>query len=922
MSLKTRRDKRYQYSPRDGRPKVTIRNIVTVDSPRRRSPPPRASQDTDYDRAKFLIEERARYWKNLKILYNDYTLVKFKQKELLKCEDNYVNQHCIGETVDLLDALKDKIRAQCKDIVFITNLFGDIEVNPIVESLANGVDIDKIIRKQNKARQKSSVKKTRKQQESASERDVKSRALLQQKSDAPENVKRDKIHKAPPPERRKTSLLEPKFFDSELHWCQVCNVFPPTIKKYLQHLHEDAHAQKVKEQRVNDKPWHTCLPEEQAWRTETTDTVRVKAFNFFAPVNGWFCQLCRSWMGDIHCAATHLRSYVHNMNLKNFTDKFPDWKQNWLDERSKAFEKTVAKDLDVSAGSKEDKKDEDEDETSEEETPPAAEEISRHRSVKTKMWVPNQKAFERVCNEINPVPSMAESKVKSSKKERPPFIGKMPLITSFNKSKKIVMKDLPPNTSEKIVASCVAVAHQSEKPLGDWSKVPIPSQTTDEETDLKLKEFMRNAKKVKKVIQKKKKSSILPIPIDCYNSTDYVPIVENSGALESFIGPVSITQWEADMSYKYHLRHMQQMSVPPMHMMYVPPPQTFLLDPYHAIALHNQQFYGTQHMISNQYENFEIVSRDEEDEILSQYLEHNSPCPSPALKTLKSTDSKFRVSDRRGAQNPTTAKSRKVEAQNKKPEDSKPKRSPSEVKSKPTVKPKPSTSAVIKKPPCLIGKSSNPSTSSSDLLPTFTETFLSNSDGSIPGSSGFISSLLTSCPDVKLVSSNEVYKKRKPPSKRKRLQRFLKKLKSQQTVGEEVGTGEEEGDTTDVDVLESEDQGGDKEEEQPVKDKRLEEMEKPADDEEMVTDNELTERREPSPVSARDVEENESLSLKDKINSMRKQMRNENKDRGESSSRIEESCAKRVRKEQNQEEGDVSEEEDDAKLIFYDMTSI
>lgn len=31
------------------------------------------------------------------------------------------------------------------------------------------------------------------------------------------------------------------YYDPEMHWCRVCNEFPPTAKDYLNHLHSPAH---------------------------------------------------------------------------------------------------------------------------------------------------------------------------------------------------------------------------------------------------------------------------------------------------------------------------------------------------------------------------------------------------------------------------------------------------------------------------------------------------------------------------------------------------------------------------------------------------------------------------------------------------------------------------------------------------------
>lgn len=35
---------------------------------------------------------------------------------------------------------------------------------------------------------------------------------------------------------------------------------------------------------------------------------------FFIPVTAWYCKLCDSWIGDLHCASQHLKSQVHSQN--------------------------------------------------------------------------------------------------------------------------------------------------------------------------------------------------------------------------------------------------------------------------------------------------------------------------------------------------------------------------------------------------------------------------------------------------------------------------------------------------------------------------------------------------------------------------------------------------------------------------------
>lgn len=905
-----------RYS-RNVAPNVTINNIVTLDPEKySRSPSTsKLSEDSDYERVKFIVEERARYWRDLKVLYNDYTLVKMKQKELLDSEDNYVNKHCIEETIKLSNALKLKIQAKCKDIIFITNLCGNSEVNRVVQSLADGEDIDSVLIK--KQRSAIKMRKAEAQRKKSKHSSKKSKVNEVEHGDE-EEEKSTPPPSHPPPPRRRSAVNEPKFFDSELHWCQYCNVFPPTIKKYLQHLHDDSHKKKIKELKINESPWHKCLPEEQAWRTDSTDSVCVKAFNFFVPANGWFCQLCRSWMGDIHCAATHLRSYVHNMNLKNFQEKFPKWKQGWLDERSKALEKTfegrkesadsVRQQQNAAAISRKKKGDETETSSDEEEEEP----ISRHRTSKAEMWVPNQKAFERVRKETNPTPSFTEpSLVKmkvTTKKDRPTFIGKMPLI---NRSKKIVVKELPQNTTEKIAISCEET-DKLQREQNELTEKII--RRNEEENELKLKEFMRVAKKIKKG---KKKRIDHAMVSEYYNATEFVPVVEPVDPIDNLINPPAlVAQWEAEANYEYHMRQLHQYNLASQMMQMS---QSFLLDPYHAIALHNQQYYNSTHMISNQYENFEIISRDDE-QVYSQYIEfQNSPSSSPATKMFASSkaDSKETQTKVEGVvkklkikpkplgacDNPEDLYVRRPSAQ----EDARPNKRPSLSKIKSPKKPK--TSHVIQKPPCL-------NTPSSDLMPSFKETFLSAEN-----SSGYIASLLSSNEEVKIVCANEPYRRRTAPSKRKRIKK-KKELQNQISQGDSVEKAKEligEISNNDKSSREQSAQEISKEEAKhmietmtssPKKTQSL--KEKINSIRQKIDRNQAFDKTKEEPIERAKAVKNEDRAIEDEpVDEIRVDERCSSC--GSGGWKGHEHCAA---SEESEEEGDVD------KLIYYDMTSI
>ncbi|KAJ4449309.1 hypothetical protein ANN_00707 [Periplaneta americana] len=46
------------------------------------------------------------------------------------------------------------------------------------------------------------------------------------------------------------------YYDPEMHWCRVCNVFPRTAKEYLNHLHSAEHKEETLERKLVDMPWH------------------------------------------------------------------------------------------------------------------------------------------------------------------------------------------------------------------------------------------------------------------------------------------------------------------------------------------------------------------------------------------------------------------------------------------------------------------------------------------------------------------------------------------------------------------------------------------------------------------------------------------------------------------------------------------
>ncbi|KAH9633910.1 hypothetical protein HF086_009723 [Spodoptera exigua] len=128
-----------------------------------------------------------------------------------------------------------------------------------------------------------------------------------------------------------------------MHWCRVCNEFPPTAKDYLNHLHSPAHHKMAAAHM--EAPWHTVSGVNEGFPSfpaAPTKRTPIKGLQFFVPSTAWYCKLCDQFIGDLHCASAHLKSVVHSKNYTNFVEQNPHWETDWMSDRQKAFEKSRA----------------------------------------------------------------------------------------------------------------------------------------------------------------------------------------------------------------------------------------------------------------------------------------------------------------------------------------------------------------------------------------------------------------------------------------------------------------------------------------------------------------------------------------------------------------------------------------------------
>lgn len=127
------------------------------------------------------------------------------------------------------------------------------------------------------------------------------------------------------------------FFDPEQHWCKVCSAFPKTAKEYLLHLHSEEHKANVKQPEI---PWHDHLVKDDmpVYPNAPTKRTPIRGLQFFVPSTAWYCKLCSFWIGDLHCASTHLKSQTHAREYEKFATKNQSFENEWLIERQKAFD--------------------------------------------------------------------------------------------------------------------------------------------------------------------------------------------------------------------------------------------------------------------------------------------------------------------------------------------------------------------------------------------------------------------------------------------------------------------------------------------------------------------------------------------------------------------------------------------------------
>ncbi|XP_071442050.1 zinc finger matrin-type protein CG9776-like isoform X2 [Hetaerina americana] len=250
-----------------------------------------------------LIKQREEYYKKSSVLMRELELLREQKEELLK-EKSCDNDRILKENGKLQLEIQNKLKA----------------INNVIDMLT-GIIGDKKDKKEEKRKSAKEEGKTEKHKSVESKLKVAVHEDDEEESEDP--------------------VYNYVYYDPEVHWCRVCDVFPKTAKEYLHHLHCSEHKELTGKKKMVDKPWHKSKaePEVPYYKGAPTKRTSIKGLQFLISVSSWYCKLCDTWIGDLHCVSLHLKSKLHLENYKEFTNKNPKWELEWLAEREQAFQR-------------------------------------------------------------------------------------------------------------------------------------------------------------------------------------------------------------------------------------------------------------------------------------------------------------------------------------------------------------------------------------------------------------------------------------------------------------------------------------------------------------------------------------------------------------------------------------------------------
>ncbi|XP_069674075.1 serine/arginine repetitive matrix protein 2-like isoform X2 [Periplaneta americana] len=286
-----------------------------------------------------LAKQREEYFRKKALISRELELLREQEEELLE-ENSRENDRFLKENNKLQLEIQNKLKAINNVIDMLTGIIGD----------------KGIIDEKRKGNVKDEAKGEKKKPKTPPETPPQSSSSSA--SGSPRHSSRkatDGIHVADMTDKDSASSGDEKqtagsdgkllynyvYYDPEMHWCRVCNVFPRTAKEYLNHLHSAEHKEETLERKLVDMPWHKIQADPEVPHITGAPAKRtpIRGLQFFISATAWYCKLCDVWIGDLHCASLHLKSKRHSENYAQFTEQNPHWETDWLTGRERAYER-------------------------------------------------------------------------------------------------------------------------------------------------------------------------------------------------------------------------------------------------------------------------------------------------------------------------------------------------------------------------------------------------------------------------------------------------------------------------------------------------------------------------------------------------------------------------------------------------------
>ncbi|XP_013779491.1 uncharacterized protein LOC106463948 [Limulus polyphemus] len=135
-------------------------------------------------------------------------------------------------------------------------------------------------------------------------------------------------NKQEPNEEKTEDTVRFKYFDPGSHWCKLCNEVYATLPQLFDHLHNSTHKQKMD---ALDRPWAPENKKKHPVEKNIAPKILIplKGVQFIYPISGFYCSLCKEFMGDGACADGHLKSQKHNRSYMKYTLLNPFYERRW-----------------------------------------------------------------------------------------------------------------------------------------------------------------------------------------------------------------------------------------------------------------------------------------------------------------------------------------------------------------------------------------------------------------------------------------------------------------------------------------------------------------------------------------------------------------------------------------------------------------